>query len=209
MEDVRRRKMSLVDKDNGKVKVTNKYLDIPDYQILVVGSESSSDCVLYHIQVVGTQQSMTIKKRFREVREFHEHFVALLNLGIEPPPRHFLSFNQDANFIEKRKKEMNVYFHKLTKFPTLVLDDRFLQFFQIRELETEEMLRNREIKELKKVLIRNEKANKALSAQKDTSKQRRTTGDIGVTQRTIRTKSETGRMYQGQPGHLNVPGWGM
>jgi hypothetical protein len=42
----RRRKTLAPKQEKGKVTVTSKYLDIPDYQITVGGHESSADCVV-------------------------------------------------------------------------------------------------------------------------------------------------------------------
>lgn len=172
-----------------------------------------------------------------------------MDCGIEGPPRHVLSFTQDASFIEKRSRELDIYFLKLLKFTSIILHTKFIHFFEIHTLvcnlfhldnrsqESAQMLRNREMKEVKKVLIQNEKANRgnqvlltyrqhsivsSTSTPNKTLPRQRKTTDAGTESTAVsssfllvftgfqrlRTKSESSKVYQ-QSGHLNVPGWGL
>jgi len=192
-----------------KVAVSSKYLDIPDYIIHVVDGQLEASHVVYHIHVIGLAQKM-VYKRYREFWDFHEQFVEPLGVGIDVPPKHLLAFGQDTAFIETRKKELDSYIQKLLKHSQVFLHPKFVEFFEIGTMENPEQLRNRELKEFKKVLIQNEKAHMTpLPLAKARSK---SFGNISnkVTPskddlRTHRKEHSTGRV-----GHvLPTPGWGM
>jgi len=100
--------------------------------------------VFYVVNVVGTQSSWSLSKRFSQFEELHQIMVTdygkSLPIGTDLPPKKIKLFTShvSASFIEERRCLLEAFLRKLLSVKEVARSEPFLSFVNSNKVEKEE-----------------------------------------------------------------------
>lgn len=99
-----------------------------------VGNAVKDQYTEYHIQVTDhIREAWTLKKRYREFRELHEHLKLKYPNRLPAIPGKKLFGNRDHNFIRQRQKGLQVYMDAVLKLDPECRTKALNKFLEIEE----------------------------------------------------------------------------
>jgi len=103
-----------------------------DVSLNVVGYEIfKNDYCVYHLEVTQYGVSQIVKKRFKELNEFH----VLSGFPIDGPPKKAVKSSLKEQFIKERMADISNYFTRLERVKDAKRNPKFIIFFELEDLE--------------------------------------------------------------------------
>lgn len=103
-----------------------------EYRISFVGNVMKDVHVEYEMKIVDNKDNAwTLRKRYRELRDFHEQLKLIYsNILTSFPPKRLFG-NTDAKFIESRQRELEKYMQNVMNIQNVTSHDFVKNFLQI------------------------------------------------------------------------------
>jgi len=115
--------------------------------INVVGSETVQKITKYTVEIVFANQHWTIFRRFKQFAELHEYMMRGTALrsklsGLLPPKT--LSKNDEPNFVEERRKKLNIFMNVLSQERPIIFGEKFYYYHFVKFLAPTQLGDNKE-----------------------------------------------------------------
>eukprot|EP01095_Lingulamoeba_sp_RSL-Kostka_P010213 TRINITY_DN363_c0_g1_i1.p1 TRINITY_DN363_c0_g1~~TRINITY_DN363_c0_g1_i1.p1 ORF type:complete len:519 (+),score=174.20 TRINITY_DN363_c0_g1_i1:153-1709(+) len=105
-------------------------INIPTWELIVDDNDSF---VVYNIEVQTKNKKWTIKKRYSQLRAFHEAISVIFKEAklTKFPPKKFFTKKTDEGLCNERQQEIEDYFQYLIRIDEIRISDLFLDLFEV------------------------------------------------------------------------------
>eukprot|EP01091_Cochliopodium_minus_P001476 TRINITY_DN11333_c0_g1_i1.p1 TRINITY_DN11333_c0_g1~~TRINITY_DN11333_c0_g1_i1.p1 ORF type:complete len:176 (-),score=26.14 TRINITY_DN11333_c0_g1_i1:74-574(-) len=94
--------------------------------------DSSMEYTLFIVEILKDGKNIVLGRRYSHFYDLHKHMIAEYGKKQVPEfPKKRWFGNLDPNFIELRKKELEIYLHNVLTDPLLQKSDQIIEFIKI------------------------------------------------------------------------------